>query len=299
MNCFADVQVNTVLQGRVLPRRNAAKHIGIVLSNGFALLETASIVEAFQSANEIADSAGHGAMRYNVSLLSAAGGRIASSSSVFVWTDSVEARGYANDFDALFIAGGAGVHHAVRDERLLTWLRRAYFRSELVLPIAEGLCLLEAAGFAHAIGVGPAGSQRGIDTTVSCHASSPLHTASSVIEDDLGADVVRKITACFEPPASTQFTAILRRQASRSVSEPIRVSAQWLEANGDQPVAIEAAAQIATMSERNFLRRFKAEMGVARRPATMGLCRVRGRLVDTGSAGGSTEMDRTPPPGRH
>jgi transcriptional regulator GlxA family with amidase domain len=35
-----------------------------------------------------------------------------------------------------------------------------------------------------------------------------------------------------------------------------------LEANGDRPIVIDEAAQVAAMSERNFLRRFKIEMGV-------------------------------------
>lgn len=46
------------------------------------------------------------------------------------------------------------------------------------------------------------------------------------------------------------------------MSEKIRAAARWLETNGDQLIVIDAAAQRAAMSERNFLRRFKAEMGV-------------------------------------
>ncbi|WP_335341235.1 GlxA family transcriptional regulator [Paraburkholderia phytofirmans] len=245
------------------------KHIGIVLFNGFALPEAASVVEAFQSANTVAGNAPHGATRYDVRLLSTAGGRIASSSLVFVWTDSVEAHRQADNFDALFIAGGEGVHNATRDERLLTWLRRTYYRSELVLPIAEGRFLLEAAGFAHPPDSGrdnesmPYGSRRGsLDLKASLDVSSPLQTALSLIRDDLGAEIARKTAECIAPPASTPFTAALCRTGSRAVSEKIRNSARWLEANCGQPVVIDEAAQLAAMSERNFLRRFKMEMGV-------------------------------------
>ncbi|CAB3786254.1 GlxA family transcriptional regulator [Paraburkholderia fynbosensis] len=241
------------------------KHIGIALFNGFALPEAASIVEAFHSANTLADSAPHSVTRYDVRLLSTTGGRIASSSLVFVWTDSVEALRHADNFDALFIAGGEGVHNATGDERLLTWLRRAYRRSELVLPIAEGRFLLEAAGFAYS-----SNSERddeptrrpGLDPKASLDVSNPLQTALSVIRDDLGTEIARKTAECVLPPASTHFTSTLRRTASPSVSKRIRDSAHWLEANSDRPVAIDEAAQLAAMSERNFLRRFKAEMGV-------------------------------------
>jgi Transcriptional regulator containing an amidase domain and an AraC-type DNA-binding HTH domain len=245
------------------------KHIGVALFNGFALPEAASIVEAFQSANTLAENASHGATRYDVRLLSTAGGRVASSSRVFVWTDSVEALRHADNFDALFIAGGEGVHHASGDERLLTWLRRAYCRSELVLPIAEGRFLLEAAGFAYPSNSGrddgpmPYGSRRRArDPKASLDVSNPLRTALSVIQDDLGAEIARQTAECVAPPASTHFTSTLRRTASQSVSERIRDAAHWLEANSARPVAIDEAAQFAVMSERNFLRRFKAEMGV-------------------------------------
>lgn len=249
--------------------KNTVKHIGIALFNGFALPEAASIVEVFQSANTFAERAPHGATRYDVRLLSTAGGRIASSSFVFVWTDSVEGHRQADDFDALFVAGGTGVHNAVRDERLLKWLRHAYRRSELVLPIAEGQFLLEAAGFLHLPGSGsrdeptPCARHRGsLDLEAELDLSSPLQSALSVIQDDLGAEIARKAAECVTPPASTQFTATLRRPAYRSVSAKIRDSARWLEANSGQPVAIDEAARLAAMSERNFLRRFKAEMGV-------------------------------------
>ncbi|MFM0591936.1 GlxA family transcriptional regulator [Paraburkholderia dilworthii] len=248
---------------------HTVKHIGIALFNGFALPEAVSIVEAFQSANTLAESVRHGATRYDVRLLSTAGGRIASSSFVFVWTDRLEANRPADSFNALFIAGGAGVHKAARDERLLTWLRRAYCRSELVLPIAEGQFLLEAAGFSHRSRSGRAGEPmpyaacRGnVDPKLPLTVSSPLQTALSVIENDLGAEIARKTAECVAPFVSTRFIATLQRTASQAVSDKIRSSARWLEANSGQPVAIDEAAQVAAMSERNFLRRFKAEMGV-------------------------------------
>ncbi|MFM0228066.1 GlxA family transcriptional regulator [Paraburkholderia dipogonis] len=269
MDCHIDAQDNTVFQGHALPDRKAVKHIGIALFNGFSLPETVSIVEAFQSANRFAENGQRGVSPYTVQLFSVAGGRIASSSSVFVWTDSVEARGHAHDFHALFVAGGTGVHEAVRDERLLSWLRRAHFRSEWVLPIAEGQFLLKAAGIASAAGAGSAGTllpqaniRRGFGLPTSREVLSPLESALNLIEADLGMEITRKAASCAAPPASTQFTSVLRMSASGSVSDKIRASAQWLEANGDRPISIDKAAGLAAMSERNFLRRFKAEIGV-------------------------------------
>lgn len=268
MECRIDTH-NAVTQRRAPRDGHVPKRIGIAIFNGFSLLDTVSIVEAFQAANRLAAGSQRDAPRYDVRLLSAGGGRIASSSSVFVWTDSVEARGYADDFHALFIAGGTGVHEASRDGRLLAWLRRAHLRSENILPIAEGRFLLEAAEFAPSVGSESAYGQvsrnhlrRGMEPTVQREVSSPLESALSLIEADLGTEITGKAAAWLTLRASTQFTPVLDRNTSGSVSEKIRASAQWLEANGDQPISIDKAAAIAAMSERNFLRRFKAEIGV-------------------------------------
>src|ERR1700689_2585195 len=93
--------------------------------------------------------------------------------------------------------------------------------------------------------------------------ATPLQTAVAVIEDDLGSEIARQIADhVVRPPQQTRFAATVRERAPASVSEKIQASAKWLEANGDRPIAIDEAAQVAAMSERNFLRRFKIEMGV-------------------------------------
>nr|WP_236674478.1 helix-turn-helix domain-containing protein [Paraburkholderia hospita] len=244
------------------------KNIGVALFDGFALPDTASVVEAFQSANALVDTDQRRPAYYNVCLLSTIGGRIASSSSVYVWTESVDARRHSEQFHAVFVAGGTGVRGAARDEELLAWLRRICPRTELVYPIAEGRLLLDAAGITHTQG-GLRVDERswylasltlGAPTTQ--EVPGPLRTALSIIQEDLGPEITRQITDWVLPPAPTQFTDIIRRNAMPNVSEKIQASARWLEANGHRPVAIEEAAQVAAMSDRNFLRRFKTEMGV-------------------------------------
>src|SRR5580700_11136828 len=103
MELFADVHINSATQPTVLSDPRALRHIGIVLLDGFALLEAAALVEMFQAANALAESTRHSGAHYDICLLSESGGGIASSSSVFVRTESVEARRH---FHALFILGG-------------------------------------------------------------------------------------------------------------------------------------------------------------------------------------------------
>jgi transcriptional regulator GlxA family with amidase domain len=189
---------------------------------------------------------------------------------VFVWTESLESRRYAEGFHTLFVAGGAGSRHALRDERLVGWLRREGPRSESVVPIGEGRLLLEAAGIertdsggdpvqrelARLLGVvegGFAGSS----------VPDPLRTALELIEQDFGSEFAQEAACRVMPrPQQTCFAAVIRERASGRLSERIQASVRWLEANGDRPISIDDAAQVAAMSERNFLRRFKIEMGV-------------------------------------
>ncbi|CAM2193587.1 Helix-turn-helix domain-containing protein [Paraburkholderia kururiensis] len=267
MECIVNVQVNRAAPASVMPETRITKRIGIALFNGFALPGAATIVEVFQAANDFTSSQ-RGGTRYEVCLLSASGGRIASSSSVFVWTESVEAHRLTDPFHTLFIVGGVGVSHALRDERLITWLRRAYPRSESIVPIGEGRLLLEAAGIAQTAGNDSHGERMGELTRnapgnrILSECVNPLRRALAVVQEDHGSDVARQIGNWVAPPAETQFTAIVRKNASICISEQIQASARWIEANGDRQVSIDDAAQVAAMSERNFLRRFKMEMGV-------------------------------------
>ncbi|NMM04557.1 helix-turn-helix domain-containing protein [Paraburkholderia sp. RP-4-7] len=244
---------------------NALTRVDIALFNGFALLMVAEIIEIFQKANSLVAAQRPGRVRYDVSLLSAAGGRIASSSLVFVWTDDVQSHRGTNDTHLLFLAGGAGAQQACRDERLSNWVRRRHPFSAIVHPIAEGQLLLRAAGLPgrycplhyggnEAHDLHPARSQK--------EALGAISTALRVVEEDLGADLAQQVAESIAPQPTTPFSSSVTLGATPQISEKILASARWLEANVDRPISIEDAAQVAAMSERNFLRRFKTEIGM-------------------------------------
>lgn len=238
------------------------KTIGIALFDGFALPEIASIMEVFQYANEFTALGEDSSPRFKLCLLSTAGGRIASSSSVFVWTDSIQARRHPERFDALFIAGGPDVDRALCDGELLAWLLHVCPMTEHVVPVGEGHLLLEAADDRRSVSAELAAEKSPYRAAVRDGRASPLRSALMLIEEELGPHVARQIAAVVSPSASTQFTDIVHRNGTRSVSEKIQASARWLEQNGHRQVGIDEAARFAAMSERNFLRRFKAELGV-------------------------------------
>ncbi|PRX26050.1 transcriptional regulator GlxA family with amidase domain [Paraburkholderia sp. BL18I3N2] len=243
----------------------AMTRVDIALFNGFALPEVAAVIEIFQKANSLVAAQRPGRARYDVSLLSAAGGRIASSSSVFVWTDDVQSHRGTNDTHLLFIAGGAEVQQASRDERLSNWLRRRHPFSEIVHPIAEGRLILEAAGLPSRY----CQIQYGGHEPYSPHPAQSLteapgavSTALRIVEENLGSDLAREVAASIVPQHHSPFTSPSTPSVATQISEKIMASARWLEANVDLPVSIDDAAQVAAMSERNFLRRFKSEIGM-------------------------------------
>ena len=253
------------LEATTSSQQGNTKHIGVALFNGFALPDVASLIEVFQSANALSDPDQSGRPHYEVSLLSASGGRIASSSSVFIWTDGVGSLRQDDHFHALFIAGGIGATTAFRDDRLIVWLRRVFAGTTLVHAIAEGRLLLDAAGLTGAKSTRTderhyteaRGAARSID-----HSLSPLQIALRLVEQDIGSDIARQVAQWVAPRQKLEPETTIRARPAPHVSEQIQASARWLEANGTRPVSIEAVAQIAAMSERNFLRRFKNEMGV-------------------------------------
>ncbi|WP_168791598.1 helix-turn-helix domain-containing protein [Paraburkholderia aromaticivorans] len=239
--------------------------VDIALFNGFALPKVAAIIEIFQKANAFGASQQLRRARYDVSLLSAAGGRIASSSSVFVWTESVDSRHVTNDRHLLFIAGGAGVPHACRDERLSNWLRRRHPFSEIVHPIAEGRLLLEAAKLPSRYCPLLYGDNETSDyyqARALSEAPTEVATALRIVEEDMGLEVARHVAESVAPQQDMPWDMSISRSGAPKVSEKIMESARWLEANVDRPVSIDAAAKVAAMSERNFLRRFKSEIGM-------------------------------------
>jgi transcriptional regulator GlxA family with amidase domain len=241
----------------IFNRPRATTHVDIVLFNGFALPKIAAIVEIFQRANAIAVSQNGGHPLYDVSLLSASGGRIASTSYVFVWTDAFASHKASADRQLVFIAGGAGAQHVARDERLATWIRCVHASSELMHPIAEGRLVLGAVGL-------PSRHRMFNRASNESRYKGPptaIQTSLSIVAEDLGQTFADQIAQAISPHR-TPFSSPLTTDIPTQVSDQIMASTRWIDANVDRPITIDDAAAAAAMSERNFLRRFKSEIGM-------------------------------------
>ncbi|WP_341312580.1 helix-turn-helix domain-containing protein [Paraburkholderia sp. IMGN_8] len=245
--------------------RSAARRIGVLLFDGFWLLGPGTVVEMFQTANELAGSRAGEYPPYEVQFLSMDGGSVASSSSVRIWTDRIDAR-FGAGFDVLFIAGGCGAHVAARDERLLSWLRSVQTRTRTIEPIGEGRLVLEAAGPFEHDGLQASRHLGSLAAEAALNATNDRHdcarSALMFIKRDLGAELARSVADRVMPGMAATWVPLQAEGGTLSVAEKIRAAARWMEANCDRPVSVADAAQVAAMSERNFLRRFKHEMQV-------------------------------------
>ncbi|CAB3765195.1 HTH-type transcriptional activator RhaS [Paraburkholderia solisilvae] len=238
--------------------RGPARQIGIVLFEGFSLLRASIIAEVFNKANQLAVAGSAVNWIYTIKMLSSTGGSVACSSSVHLWTERFDARQYQN-FDALFIGGGKGPQYAALEETLLGRMRFGYADGPLrgtsmTRPAIASSGLMgefDRSGFG---GVGEA------DSDEECFSS--MASALMLVKCDLGHDIAREVGERLLPGAGAKLALMLAEAGATSVQDKVRASARWLKDNCERPISVADAAQVAAMSERNYLRRFKDEIGI-------------------------------------
>lgn len=245
--------------------RSNSVDVEIVLFDGFSLPGVAAIVEIFQRANACARTPSDGAPPYNVSLLSASGGSVVSSSSVHVRTEKTFVHRATNSTILLFIAGGAGAELAACDQRLSTWMRQRHAISTIVCPISEGQLILDAFGLAGRYDEPclETANVHHIHRHDQARAAHAVRTALRAPKEDLCGDVLKELARVLAPDTRESLAESPAHTSSQHrVSDKIMASARWLQDNAERAISIGLAAEVAAMSERNFLRRFKAEIGV-------------------------------------
>jgi transcriptional regulator GlxA family with amidase domain len=258
--------------------RDTAKRIGILIFEDFSLVEVSSISEVFFLANQIrrpaaGASASAETPNYSLLFLSSEGGSVASSCSMRIWTESLDNR-WMNDCDALFIAGGQGAQRARHDSALRKRLGRVAPKIPFVKAIGEGAQILAAANLTL--------QNRSLDFAGEPAAASaitnslfiaeqtltlddpkgPIAAALSIIKRDYGAAVAREVSERSIPGAWQKLSTVLDDTDSGGVRQKIDAAARWIRENYVRQISIADAARVAAMSERNFLRRFKAQVGL-------------------------------------
>jgi transcriptional regulator GlxA family with amidase domain len=214
--------------------------------------------------------------------------------------------------DTLVCAGGTGVREAARDERLIRWLRAAAGRSRRVASVCTGAFLLARAGLLDgrratthwsacealanrhpAIRVEPDPifvADGGVYTSAGVTAGMDLGLA--LVDEDLGREVALEVARWLvlflrRPGGQAQFSAQLAAQSAER--EPLRELQGWIPDNLDADLSVPALARRVAMSERNFARAFRREVGMT--PAAyVETCRVESARIALEGAGEPIEL---------
>jgi transcriptional regulator GlxA family with amidase domain len=187
--------------------------------------------------------------------------------------------------DTLMCAGGTGVRDAARDERLIHWLRAAAKRSRRVASVCTGAFLLARAGLLDGrkatthwsacaalarnypeieVEPDPIFVEDGTVYT-SAGVTAGMDLALGLVDEDLGRDVALEVARWLvlflrRPGGQAQFSAQLAAQAAER--EPLRELQGWIPDNLDADLSVPALARRVSMSERNFARTFRREVGM-------------------------------------
>jgi transcriptional regulator GlxA family with amidase domain len=245
------------------------RQVVILLLEGFSLIHMGRLAETFSLANRLRHSGDKFHSYYELRLLSSGGGAVRSSSGVLIWTDAVDTRP-AKHVHALFALGGS-VAPIESDERLLSWLRHTHPHAQVVQAIGGGCSALAMAGLERKDVVGaettggamPTGALSATGAVgIDSDAGVALSSALSVVKRDCGYETASQVAHDLLPTTPKQFTHSVFDSREAGASDLIRNSAHQLRVSSENRVSIADAAQAVAMSERNFLRRFKQEMGV-------------------------------------
>lgn len=187
--------------------------------------------------------------------------------------------------DTLMVAGGWGVEQAVEDKALVRWIRSAARRSRRISSVCSGTFLLARAGLLEGRTVTTHWSacdelaRRHPELTVdpdsifvndgeiwtSAGVTSGMDLALALVEQDLGPEVAREAARWLvlflqRPGGQSQFSSHLEAQTAER--RPLRELQAWMADRVDSDLRVEALAERAAMSPRNFARAFRRETGL-------------------------------------
>jgi transcriptional regulator GlxA family with amidase domain len=187
--------------------------------------------------------------------------------------------------DTLVVAGGTGSRRAEDDKRLVSWIAEAVGRSRRVASVCTGAFLLARAGLldgrratthwascpdlaarypAVAVEPDPIFVRDG-DVVTSAGVTAGMDLALALVEEDLGRDAALEaarwlVVFLQRPGGQAQFSAQLAAQAADRA--PLRELQAWIPDHLDDDLSVAALASRASMSDRNFARAFRREIGM-------------------------------------
>jgi transcriptional regulator GlxA family with amidase domain len=251
----------------------------VTLETNAQILDITGPLEVFSTANHLIEGAS-----YRCAVASLPGGSITTSSGLAI--ETVPTSSLREPIDTLVIAGGRFRHREIQDPVRLAEVRRLAGRARRVASVCTGAYVLAAAGlldgrratthWGHCDSLAEAYPQITIEPDsifvkdgnvwTSAGVTAGIDLALSLLADDLGqqaaAYVARSLVVYLRRSGGqTQFSAPLAAQAAER--EPFRELLSWLVDHLDQDLSVPQLARRMNLSERQFSRVFKAEVGVS------------------------------------
>ncbi|OAJ61776.1 AraC family transcriptional regulator [Paraburkholderia ginsengiterrae] len=222
------------------------------------MLSTGAVSDAFRLANEFETTRGD-ERPYRISALSDKGGLVTSSSSLLIWTQSLERFSLA-DFHAFFVACRDTAETAESNGRFLSWISRHGSIASRGIQQGASLAVVCKNPLQSTVPVfffddGGGGASSGSSAT-------PTDLALAQIEHDLNSDIARKIARALQTIYVERDKPELDDASIITTADKIRESARWIKENYSKAISVAKAAESAAMSKRNFQRRFKYEFGI-------------------------------------
>lgn len=256
------------------------KIIHVLAFPGAQVLDVTGPLQVFASANDLARQQGL-SLPYAVNVIAAQATPVMTSSGLALVAEPLPA--VAAPCDTLVISGGWGVYGAADDADLVGWVREKSARSRRTVSVCTGAFLLAAAGLLDGCRVAthwtrceelarkypklqveanPIFIQQGALWT-SAGVTAGIDLCLALVEEDLGPavalEVARHLVVFLKRPGGqSQFSVTLSLQKGGGRFSELHA---WIAERLTLDLNIPTLAAQAGMSERSFVRHYRAETG--------------------------------------
>ena len=266
---------------------SSSRRIVVVTFPGLQPLDVVGPVEVFGGASELVAAWAKGESAdpaYSVEVVAEKAEPLAARSGAYSLLPSGDLAGCRGPIDTLIVAGGAGVLEAEKSEVLVEWVRQAAGRSRRVASVCSGSLLLARAGLLDGLRAtshwatcsemarrypeievdpDPIFVQDGRVWT-SAGVTAGMDLSLAMVAEDMGEKVALEVARWLvlflrRPGGQAQFSSHMSAPAARP---GLRELQAWMADNLDADLRVEALAERAAMSPRNFARAFRRETGM-------------------------------------
>ncbi|WP_176598447.1 MULTISPECIES: GlxA family transcriptional regulator [Sphingobium] len=250
--------------------------IACLLFEDFLLLDAAGALGAFELA------ARTGCTGYSIEMIAAAPGPVRSSSGTTLLAEDLRD---CEDFHTLLIPGGDGAHDSAKYRDLIPFIQQTARAGRRIASVCSGAFVLAEAGllnnrraathwngalelsqrFPKVIVDAESLFVRDHNVWTSAGVVAGIDLALALIENDYGSEIARRVSQLLVVPfrragTQTQHSALLDNLAPSNRFGDLLA---WARQNLTQRLDVEALADRARLSARQFSRSFRASVGMS------------------------------------